>query len=303
MSSNIKFYFSSINSLNTLRLVRIPLIFTAIADSFAGYILTAPMHMRFSNYIELFGLALVSAFLYSAGMVFNDIVDIERDKSLYPNRVLPSAKLSRQSAIMLGILLVVPVLIVSVLLSLNTVTMVLVIIILIFIYNGFLKEFRLLGSLNMGLIRFSNFVLGMTIGFKYESFDYNLLFYPYLLFLYVAILTFVKTLEEKESKKELFIFLILLLAMTVLGINAFIEKSVLGIVCSIFLSGVLLFEGMSVLNRFSKENVDKIITLSVIGIIPFNSAILLGNGYYFAGLFLLVFLIPSIILSKVISYE
>lgn len=77
-----------------LKLFRFPLVFTAIADSAAGYLLAPwnapPWTLAF--------LALSSAGLYFFGMALNDIADREKDKTNAPGRVLPSGRLSLGAA-------------------------------------------------------------------------------------------------------------------------------------------------------------------------------------------------------------
>src|SRR5439155_720032 len=76
-----------------LKLFRFPLVFTAIADSAAGY-LAASFQLEIGT---LTLLAVSSAGLYFFGMALNDIADRERDKQLAPGRVLPSGRLSLRS--------------------------------------------------------------------------------------------------------------------------------------------------------------------------------------------------------------
>lgn len=79
-----------------LKLVRLPLIFTAIADSAAGYGLaaTAPSWSVFA------ALAGASGGLYCFGMAMNDVADRERDRTLAPGRPLPSGRISLRGALL-----------------------------------------------------------------------------------------------------------------------------------------------------------------------------------------------------------
>lgn len=79
-----------------LKLFRFPLVFTAIADSAAGYLL---MQRRGVEAGTLGLLAVASAGLYFIGMALNDVADRERDKAIAPNRVLPSGRVSLRGAL------------------------------------------------------------------------------------------------------------------------------------------------------------------------------------------------------------
>ncbi|HYE98791.1 MAG TPA: hypothetical protein VEJ18_07765 [Planctomycetota bacterium] len=74
-----------------LKLFRLPLVFTAIADSAAGYMVR---RFYFPSALVMLCLAAASAGLYAFGMGMNDVADRERDKTLAPGRPLPSGRVS-----------------------------------------------------------------------------------------------------------------------------------------------------------------------------------------------------------------
>lgn len=82
-----------------LQLFRAPNVFTAIADVAMGFFVT-------TNALEpwpgLLLLILASAFLYSAGMVLNDVFDVSIDAQERPQRPLPSGRISWTWARWLG---------------------------------------------------------------------------------------------------------------------------------------------------------------------------------------------------------
>ncbi len=79
-----------------LQLVRLPAVFTAAADILLGFLITyeprvAPWHVL--------GLLLgASALLYFAGMVLNDVCDVEQDRRQRPHRPIPSGRVSLAAA-------------------------------------------------------------------------------------------------------------------------------------------------------------------------------------------------------------
>lgn len=80
-----------------LKLFRLPLVFTAIADSAAGYL--AGRSPYSPTPLVLVVLAVSSAGLYAFGMGMNDVADRDRDKALYPGRPLPSGRVSLKGAL------------------------------------------------------------------------------------------------------------------------------------------------------------------------------------------------------------
>ena len=82
-----------------LQLVRLPNVFTAMADVLMGYLFT---HDALDPAPVVGCLLASSALLYMAGMVLNDVFDFEIDAQERPNRPLPSGRVSRKTATLLG---------------------------------------------------------------------------------------------------------------------------------------------------------------------------------------------------------
>jgi 4-hydroxybenzoate polyprenyltransferase len=81
------------------RLVRIPTVFTILADVSAAYFLTAAGHQPVGRWLLV---VLAGVCLYWAGMIFNDVFDIEQDRRERPGRPLPSGAISRRAASLAG---------------------------------------------------------------------------------------------------------------------------------------------------------------------------------------------------------
>lgn len=82
-----------------LQLFRLPNIFTALADIALGFWLT---HEDLSEWAILAVLMGASGLLYTAGMVLNDVFDLETDTRLRPERPLPSRRIDPVWARWLG---------------------------------------------------------------------------------------------------------------------------------------------------------------------------------------------------------
>jgi 4-hydroxybenzoate polyprenyltransferase len=155
--------------LDYLRLARLPNVFTAIADVTMGFLF---VHHTLRPLRVFLSLAAASALLYSAGMVLNDVWDVELDRQERPERPLPSGRVALVSARRLGWgLLVSGVLcgwmagllglidqvwpwrsgVVATLLALCIVA-----------YDAGLKR-TVLGPLGMGACRLLNVLLGMSV--------------------------------------------------------------------------------------------------------------------------------------------
>lgn len=153
--------------LDYLRLLRIANVFTALADVMMGYIL---VHGQLTPLPPLAGLLITSALLYCAGMVLNDVFDVEIDRRERPQRPLPAGRISLRTARSLGFALIVaglaagwgtavaaqvPVWRSGMLATLLAAS--------ILAYDGGMKTTRF-GPLTMGLCRFLNVLLGASSG-------------------------------------------------------------------------------------------------------------------------------------------
>jgi 4-hydroxybenzoate polyprenyltransferase len=85
--------------LDYLRLARLPNVFTAIADIWMGFLV---VQGSFEPLGLLVLLTLATASLYTAGMVLNDVFDLEIDREERPERPLPSGRIPMGPARKLG---------------------------------------------------------------------------------------------------------------------------------------------------------------------------------------------------------
>lgn len=86
-----------------LQLMRIPNVFTAIADVVMAYCFTYQLHYEgivswSPDILSLASLIGASSCLYTAGMILNDFFDLPYDSRLRPERPIPSGRISRRFA-------------------------------------------------------------------------------------------------------------------------------------------------------------------------------------------------------------
>jgi 4-hydroxybenzoate polyprenyltransferase len=87
-----------------LRLMRLPNVFTAIADIAMGFLFVHRIEEVPQQWPVLALLIASSALLYTAGMILNDLWDLEIDRAERPFRPLPSGQISVSVAMRLGFL-------------------------------------------------------------------------------------------------------------------------------------------------------------------------------------------------------
>jgi 4-hydroxybenzoate polyprenyltransferase len=142
-----------------LQLVRLPNVFTAAADSLAGWLLVRGTLTEPKRWMPLVA---ASMCIYAAGIALNDYFDIELDRRERPRRPLPSGEVSKRFALELAVVLLclgligatlgggLPGLLTSALL-----------IICVALYDAWLRRTGF-GPFLMGACRALNLLLGMT---------------------------------------------------------------------------------------------------------------------------------------------
>jgi 4-hydroxybenzoate polyprenyltransferase len=142
-----------------LQLLRLPTVFTAMADIFLGFLLTHD-NIDSTNWPRFASLLIASCGLYLAGMVFNDVFDIEQDRAERPTRPIPSRRVSRTTAVVIGsVLILIGAFAANV--TEWSYHVALALIAAIFAYDAYLKRTPL-GPLGMGACRFLNVLLGAS---------------------------------------------------------------------------------------------------------------------------------------------
>jgi hypothetical protein len=147
-----------------LQLLRLPNVFTAVADVTMGYLVT---HRQLEPVVDYALLVTASCLLYLSGMVLNDVFDAEVDARERPGRPIPSGRISLAAATRLGWALLVGGVGVAWYVSWTAnywlpglVAVLLAMCILL--YDGALKRARI-APLLMGECRFLNVLLGMSL--------------------------------------------------------------------------------------------------------------------------------------------
>jgi 4-hydroxybenzoate polyprenyltransferase len=148
-----------------LQLLRLPNVFTAVADVMMGYLVTRH-ELRPAFHFAL--LVVTSCCLYLSGMVLNDVFDADIDAREQPDRPIPSGRISLAAAKVVGWGLLVTGVVVAWCLGIflaqywtpGVIATLLAACILM--YDGPLKHTRI-GPLVMGECRFLNVLLGMSL--------------------------------------------------------------------------------------------------------------------------------------------
>lgn len=151
-----------------LELMRPANIVTAFADILAGFAAVGGVLLFTSSGIDvkpagLLWLLFTTFGLYGGGIVFNDVFDAALDAKERPERAIPSGRISKTGASVLGSLLYIIALFSAFQVSATAVCLSVFIILCSLIYDSKAKHSVVLGPLFMGLCRGGNFLLGGSL--------------------------------------------------------------------------------------------------------------------------------------------
>jgi 4-hydroxybenzoate polyprenyltransferase len=147
-----------------VQLMRLPNVFTAMADVAMGFWFTHESLMPLGTFVLLL---VSSSCLYIAGMILNDVYDLEQDRRERPKRPIPSDRIPRETAVLVGYLLFCCGILAATFSKESPgndwrlAGVVFGLAALILLYDRFLKR-TVLGPFAMGGCRFLNVLLGMS---------------------------------------------------------------------------------------------------------------------------------------------
>ena len=146
-----------------LRLFRISVAFTPIADVTAGFVLAArgPLDSGDLTRLVLASLASTAAFCFGTGL--NDYLDRHKDRKLAPERPIPSGTLTPARALTASTALCACALGLAACCGLDTLIMMVLVISFVAAYDLFTRRSDAWGIINLALIRALDVMLGMTV--------------------------------------------------------------------------------------------------------------------------------------------
>jgi|SRR5579864_1862848 len=142
-----------------LQLVRLPNVFTAAADSLAGWLLVRGSFEEPGHWLPLVGASMA---IYAAGIALNDYYDYELDLAERPERPLPSGKVTRRFAVGLAAgLLLIGVILAALSGSMSSLGVSLLLVSCVVAYDA-VANHTVFGPGVMGACRGLNVLLGMS---------------------------------------------------------------------------------------------------------------------------------------------
>jgi len=290
-----------------LELIRPANIVTAFADILAGFAAVGGVLLFTTSGIKvepsgLLWLLSATFGLYGGGIVFNDVFDATLDSKERPERAIPSGRISKTGASILGSLLYIIALFSAIQVSVPAIYLSVFIILCSLIYDSKTKHSAILGPLFMGLCRGGNFLLGASLLPVELS---GIWFVALIPIIYIFAITLISRGEVAGGWKKHGILSFLMICAVILSI---LLLSLMQSFNLIIASPFLILFGLLVIPPFAKaaktseaHHIRKAVKRGVVSLVIFNSILAAGFSGVIFGITVL-FLFPlSIGLSKLFA--
>jgi 4-hydroxybenzoate polyprenyltransferase len=294
-----------------LELMRPANIVTAWADILVGFaasgsgMIFAKLMNGEASFVILISLAwllLATTGLYGGGVVFNDVFDAELDAKERPNRAIPSGRVSRENAALLGSILFLIGIIAAFQVSALSAAIAIFITLSCLLYNSLAKHHPFFGPLNMGLCRGSNLLLGVSAVPEIIGERWYLALIPIT---YIAAITAISQGEVHGGKKITGVFSLLLIAIV---LTAILALGLLGEYTAIAALPFAILLAIRVLPNFIKaarepiaENIRNAVKIGVLSLIVLDATVASGFAGFYYGLLVLILLPISMKLAQIFA--
>ena len=283
------------------QLARIPNAFTTPSNIISGYLIVTPISEL--NSIHLVTLMLSSMCLYVSGVIFNDYFDIKIDRKERPFRPLPSGSISAQRAIKIAIGLMAFAVILAITVSWSSFIISVFLSGMILAYDYGLKHGKFSGPLSMGSARFLNVIFGASpvLNLSLHTNFLQLIVASTSVLIFVTVIVGFSRKEMngiKEKRAIIILFaviymIILLITITTL-LGLFMMWSLIILIPFAIIISIIFRQTLS----GESEAIRKGIKNMVISIVILDSIFISGVSGLIYGLLTLLFLFPSILLSR-----
>ncbi len=294
-----------------LRLLRLPTVFTALADIFLGFLLTHPTLTTDEgpNPLPVFLLlCAASAGLYLSGMVFNDYFDRSIDAEERPNRPIPSGAISPAAALRLSAALMLVGLATAAAVGPLSLGIAVAVCVSILAYDGGLKK-TWLGPLVMGACRSGNVLLGASaVGSLFEFVSTSRWPIAICLGIYIAGVTLFARQEATTSRRTALAGAAGVINSGVVGLAMFVNANglmphrlpALGILAMILFT---LDRRLAVaIAQPSPQHVQLAVKVLLLSLVMLDATLIYAfNGHVELAMATVALLIPAVGLSRLVA--
>ncbi|KYC41746.1 polyprenyltransferase [Scytonema hofmannii PCC 7110] len=293
------------------QLMRPANIVTAWADILAGFAASGSIVLANQaviggstpdNLTSLAWLLLSTTGLYGGGVIFNDVFDVSIDSIERPERPIPSGRVSRTEAILIGSLFLCVGISAALQVSLLSATLASGIAAAALLYDAWGKHHPVFGPFNMGLCRGCNLLLGVSAMSSMITECWLLALIPIV---YIAAITTLSRGEVHGGKVSTGIIALLLVSTVIaglLGLGLLNNYHLLAALPFVVLLAVrVLLPFIKAVSKPSPENIRIAVRVGILSLTVLDATVAAGFASLPYGLIVLLLLPISIALSKIFA--
>ncbi len=280
-----------------IQIIRPSNVLTAISDVLAGVALACLfLQQDLPPVNPLIWITISSMLLYTGGIVFNDVFDTALDKVERPERPIPSGRIKKSAASILGSLAFVIGCFLAFQVNMTAFYVSLAIVLMCLLYNGKAKHHFLAGPIVMGACRGLNLLLGMAVLPDALSYWYIAI----IPIIYIASVTNISRGEVYGSNKTALLVSIGLYSIVILTLLYFTysSKNYLALVFILLFSVMIGTPVSKALKTLQPQDVRKAVKFGVLALILMNASWIAISGHWLLALAVCAILPVSIFLAK-----
>lgn len=294
-----------------LLMIRLPNLFTVPSNIIVGYV-TLQVYPNSGLSISLPLIIFSSCLIYAAGIIFNDYSDIETDRREGRIRPLVSGSVTKRPALILGLSCLVLASVISGIVGYLTFLLSSIIIFIALIYDFKLKQTKV-SSIMMGSARASNIVYGASpilIGGIFESEQIQrLIIESACIFIYVVAIMFVSAREARVNQSNpkwlLVPILLILVVVTVMITSVILGKFKADLLVNLaILIFIICYALFRLIRRMKSEigsrQIQNLVKILILCMVILDSSFVSGVSGLLFGTIVVLFIIPGMILSRLL---
>lgn len=280
-----------------IQIIRPSNVLTAISDVLAGVAIACLfLHHDLPEVNNLILITISSMLLYTGGIVFNDVFDAALDQVERPERPIPSGRIKKSSAAILGAVAFAIGCALAFLVNVSAFSISLAIVLMCLLYNAKAKHHFIAGPIVMGTCRGLNLLLGMAL--LPASLEYW--YIAIVPIIYIASVTNISRGEVYGNNKTAMLVSIGLYAMVILTLLyfTFVSKNYLAIIFILFFTIMIARPLFKALKSLDPMDVRKAVKFGVLALILMNASWIAISGFWILALAVCAILPISIYLAK-----
>lgn len=280
-----------------LDLVRLPNLFTAIADVLAGFAFAGG---GLAEWPMLVLLCLSSVCLYAGGVTLNDVCDVGIDALERPNRPIPSGRITVRAARNLSVILLIAGITLAMCASVRSGVVASALVVSIVLYDVVLKRAWIAPGF-MGLCRGLNFFLPLAaLG---ASLDTVATFFPsMILWVYVtSVTTFARGEAVGGRRRSLTLGAggVCLSVAALAGLHwAILDPHDAYLVLVTLLTLTVAYYGVAAVRQADPDSIQRAVKVFVVSLIGLDASFAWASRGVIAGAVVACLLIPTVILGS-----